>query len=190
MKQLALWKKVSHIKEANKADRKCGKDAFHASKVRGIAKCDSCGASRVYFSKQQVGVRGGPTKKKLEALQPMLENRYVCGNPISDITGFCIRTSFTSVVTTLSQRTTILLQGYELDVLLLMIYVPYAIVRMILFLLTSSEGVGTLAARILSQCANIAMTRSYPYQHQTTAQTNWRRHSRRLPGREDWWKGL
>ena len=86
-------KEKNHVKEANKADRKRGKDAFHASKVRGIAKCDSCGASRVYFSKQQVGVRGGPTKKKLEAVQFMLENGYVCGNPISDITGFYIRTS-------------------------------------------------------------------------------------------------
>ena len=33
MKQLALWKKVSHKKEANKADRKCGKDVFHQTKT-------------------------------------------------------------------------------------------------------------------------------------------------------------
>ena len=46
-------KEKSRVKEANEANRKCGKDAFYASKARGIAKRDSRGASERRADKEE-----------------------------------------------------------------------------------------------------------------------------------------
>ena len=82
-----------HLKKAKEADKKRGRDAFHAPKVRAVTKCDCCGGLRVLYSKNQVGSAEGPTKKKLEDVLLLLEDGYVCGNSIGEATGFYVRTA-------------------------------------------------------------------------------------------------
>ena len=56
---------------------------WEASKLREVAICKLCGATRCVFSKCAVGSKNGPTTEELTRLQQSIEsNGYVCGDRI------------------------------------------------------------------------------------------------------------
>ena len=77
-KATTVEKKI--MEERKKKDKH---NTFNATKVRAVADCDVCGASRAVLSAKKVGTSDGPSEQDLKDLEQSLENNgYICGNKI------------------------------------------------------------------------------------------------------------
>ena len=89
LKQVTSEKKL--LKESKARDRNLG-NMFHCSKVRAIACCGECGASRVVCSLYGASStrKDKPTKEDKERMLRRLEEGYVCGQ-LLDVPKYHVR---------------------------------------------------------------------------------------------------
>ena len=77
-----------NAEQLKKRREKDSRHNFHPSKVRGIAECGSCRASRCIYSNTLLGKVGGPTEEQLERLESSLDIiGFRCGDKISKFDG-------------------------------------------------------------------------------------------------------